>query len=88
MSTRMNSFYEEVSNLVGDKADTLEAPHDAVIVLFRVAFEFGSKHYGISGIIHLLSTLLTSSLEVLAEEDSKRDAHLFNKLDMDGWTPN
>ena len=84
----MDSFYEEVSNLVEDKAGDLSAPHDAVIVLFRIAFEFGSKHYGISGIIHLLSTLLTSSLEVLAEEDSKRDEHPFHKLDMDGWTPN
>ena len=57
----MDSFYEEVSNLVEDKAGDLTAPHDAVIVLFRVAFEFGSNHYGSSGIIHLLSTLLTSS---------------------------
>ena len=68
--TRENAFenfYRNVNELVSE-ADSLPSQGKSV-VLFRIALEAAEKEEGFLSAVHLMSRLLTSTLEVLAETD-------------------
>ena len=82
----LDNFYaqvQKVSRATGGLSET-----DKAIVLVRVAIEESSREVGVAPTMHLLSKLMTATLEVMAEDEGVSLEDALDGLNVDGLTPN
>ena len=82
----LDNFYAEVkkiSRATGELSGTNQA-----VVLVRVAIEESTREVGFAPTMHLLSKMLTTSLEVMAEDEGVSLEDTLDDLNVDGLTPN
>mgnify|MGYP005638711095 FL=1 len=82
----LDNFYAEVkkiSRATGELSGTNQA-----VVLVRVAIEESTREVGFAPTMHLLSKMLTTSLEVMAEDEGVSLEDTLDGLNVDGLTPN
>jgi hypothetical protein len=82
----MDKFYAKIQESYRTTCKLSE--EEKTIVLIRVAIEESSREVGIVPTLHILSKLMTSTLEILAEDDDVLSEDRLANLDVEDLLPN
>ena len=82
----LDSFYQEIQSLEKDCKSLTGA--GKTIVLFRVALETGARDMGMSGVLLLISRLMTTSLGIMHDDSSYSFEELLDDFEVESKKPN
>ena len=81
--TDIDSFYEEITNLV--EGSPLEVSSTGrVVALFRVAVEYGAVQIGLPTLAYLMSRILTITLGIATGDEEAKYDDILEEFDTDG----
>ena len=79
----MESFYEEMTNLV-EGSPLGVSPIGRVVALFRVAVEYGAVQIGLPTLAYLMSRILTITLGIATGDEEAQYDDILEEFDTDG----
>tara|TARA_R110002012_G_scaffold78685_3_gene200438 strand:+ start:511 stop:828 length:318 start_codon:yes stop_codon:yes gene_type:complete len=65
---RLQSLYEEIRSLLENRGEV--SATGQAIVLMRIAIENGGAEISMTGIMHVLSSLMTQTLGIMSEDEA------------------
>ena len=80
----LDNFYTQVNEVSTSLTELSE--EEKAVVLIRVAIERSSREMGIAPAMHLISTLLTHTLGVVADAENQPDEDLLGEIEVENMT--
>ena len=65
----LQDLYNEIRSLLEGRGEV--SPTGQAIVLMRIAIENGGAELGMTGILHVISSMMTQTLGIMSEDDDK-----------------
>ena len=65
---RLQSLYEEIRSLLEGRGEV--SPTGQAIVLMRIAIENGGAELSMTGIMHVISSMMTQTLGIMSEDEA------------------
>ena len=67
----LNAFYRKIEKVSSEWPDDRITPSEKTIALLRVAFESGMEDLGATGVLYLVSHMMTTTLGVMNDVNSE-----------------
>ncbi len=74
----LQSLYEEVRSLLEGRGDV--SVEGQAIVLMRIVIENGGAELGMTGIMHVVSSMMTQTLDIMSENEGNRKTSIEDVL--------
>ena len=65
----LQDLYDEIGSLLEGRRHV--SPADQAIVLLRIAIENGGAQIGMTGIMHVISSMMTQTLGIMSDSDNE-----------------